>query len=272
MSIALNVPQAVRQSTPTGASYFLLLRGPIRKLDLVREKNAASHDMNKTELGLNGSETLLCDSTMGLLLDNLDSEQVVGVALKALVTVGRDLVLPVSLSDRGTNIVRMQAAVGRAVVKTENGAILDVLRLGKGIPRMSTVNGLPINSKRLSLVLEKPDIVVVLVGVQGDLLLLAASRVHERVGVKITALGVHVADGNTAAHHDIGRDILHSLVVESGLELGAHEAIAVTGVLEADKMDGEHSHVECERNDNKTENSGHEVLGEKTLDIRKLRS
>jgi hypothetical protein len=161
----------------------------------------------------------------------------------------------------------MKAAVGRAMVKTENGAILDVLRLGKGIPRMSTVNGLPIDSKRLSLVLEKPNIVVVFVGVQGNLLLLAASRVHERVRVKITALGVHMADSNTAAHHDIGGDILHSLVVESGLKLGAHEAITVTGVLEADKVDGEHSHVEGERNDNKTEGSGHEVLGEKTLGI-----
>jgi len=77
-----------------------------------------------------------------------------------------------------------------------------------------------------------------------------------------------MADGDTAAHDDIGGDILHTLVVESGLELGAHEAITVTRVLEADEVDGEHGHVEGERNDDETEDTSHKVLSEKTLFIR----
>jgi hypothetical protein len=48
--------------------------------------------------------------------------------------------------------------------------------------------------------------------------------------VKITALGVDVTDRDTAAENDIGCDVLHLLVVQGGLELGAHEAIAVTGI------------------------------------------
>ena len=270
MRVALNIPQTVGQSASTSASHFLLLRSPIRKLDFVREQDTASHDMDKTELAFNGSETLLGDRTSSLLLNNLDSEKIVGITLKSFVTIGGNFVLPVSLSDRGADVMRMQAAVGWAVVKTNNGTVLDVNRLRKGIPGLGTVDGLAVNSKGLGLVFKKPDIVVILVRVQCNLLLLAASRVHKRVRVQIATLGIDMADSDTAAHHDVGGNVLHSLVVEGGLELGAHKAVTISRVLEADKMDGEHGHVESHGDDDKAEYPSHEVLGEQTLYVCEL--
>ncbi|KAI6763635.1 hypothetical protein HG531_013023 [Fusarium graminearum] len=76
-----------------------------------------------------------------------------------------------------------------------------------------------------------------------------------------------MADTDTATHHNIGGDILHSLVVKGGLKLGAHEAIAISRVLETDEVNGEHGHVESKRNDDQTEYSGHKMLAEKTLHV-----
>lgn len=266
VSVALDVPQAVRESTTASASHLLLLGSPIGELDLVGEENTASHDMDETELGLNGSEAGLGESTLGLLLDNLDTEEIVGITIETLIAIGRDLVLPVGLGDRGTDIVGVKAAMGRAVVESENSTVLDVLWLGKSVPGIGTVDRLAIDTEGLSLVLQEPDVVVVLVRIQSDLLLLAAGRVHERVRVKVTALGVNVTDGDTAAHDDIGGDVLHSLVVEGSLELGAHETISVTGVLEGDEVDGEHGHIEGQRDDDQGKDTSHEVLSPKTLE------
>jgi hypothetical protein len=266
VSVALDVPQAVGESTAASASHLLLLGSPIGELNLVREENTASHDVNEAELGLNGSEAGLGESTLGLLLDNLDTEEIVGITIEALIAISGDLVLPVGLGDRGTDIVGVQAAVGRAVVESENSSVLDVLGLGKSVPGMGTVDRLAIDAEGLSLVLQEPDVVVVLVRIQSDLLLLAAGGVHERVRVKVTTLGVDMTNGDTAAHDDIGGDILHSLVVEGSLELGAHETITITRVLEGNEVNGEHGHVEGQRDDDQGKDAGHEVLGPKTLE------
>ncbi len=129
----------------------------------------------------------------------------------------------------------MQATVRRAVVQSKNGAILDVWHLGQLVPRTGSVDWLAVDVQGLSLVLEDPDVVIVLVGVQSDLLLLGSSWVHQGVRVQIATLGVDVADRNTAAHQHIDRNVLHALGVERGLELRAHEAIAIAGVDEAEK-------------------------------------
>lgn len=126
VSIGLDVPQAVVHSAATSAGHLLLFRCPIGKFDLVREQSTAGHDMDKAELCLNSSDTGLGDGAQRPLLNDLDAEVIVGIASKTLITIGRDLVLPVSLSDRGSDVMRMEAAVGRAVEESENSAILDV--------------------------------------------------------------------------------------------------------------------------------------------------
>lgn len=57
--VVLDVPETVGERAAAGTSHLLLLRGPVRELHLVGEENAASHDVDETELGLDGSQTLL---------------------------------------------------------------------------------------------------------------------------------------------------------------------------------------------------------------------
>ena len=263
MVVGLDIPKTVGEGTAFGAGNFLLFRGPIGKLDFVGEKNTASHDMHQLELGVNGTKTLLSNAARRLLLDDLNAEEIVGIAIEALIAIGRYLVLPVSLSNRGANVMRMETTVSGQMVETENSTILDIGGLGQVIPSASSVNGLAIDTKRLSLVFQEPNVVVVLVGIESDLLLLGTSGVHQGVRMKIASLGVDVPDSNTATQKNVGRDILHTLRVQSRLKLGAHEAVTVAGVGKAQEVDSEHGHVERKRDDDEAESAGHEVLGER---------
>ena len=179
--VVLDVPKRVRQRAAPGAGDLLLLRGPLGQLDLVREEDAARHDVHQLELGLDRTHALLGDLSDRVLLDDVDPEQVVGIALEALVAVGRDLVLPVNLGHGSTDVVRVEAAVRVRVVEPDDVPVLDELRLGKGVPGGGAVDLFAVGAERLGLVLDLPVVVVILVGVEGDLLLLAAGRVHERV-------------------------------------------------------------------------------------------
>jgi hypothetical protein len=251
--ILLNVPNAVGKGSSLCAGNFLLLRSPLRKLDLVREQNTASHHMNKLELGLDSSDAVLSILSIRHLLDDFNSEEVIGITLEAFITIRRYLVLPFSLGDRWANIMRMETTVGLEVVQLDSVAVLDKSWRALGIPRGRAVDGLPGDVKRLSLVLEKPYVVLILVWVKSDLLLLAASWVHEVVRMKVSALGVVMSDADPATKPNIDRNILHRLGVESSLELGAHESISITGVNQAEEMDTKHGHVKCQWDHNEAE-------------------
>jgi len=103
------------------------------------------------------------------------------------------------------------------------------------------------------------------VRVEGDLLLLATSGVHEIVRVQISSLGVVMSDADSATKCNIDGYILHRLGVESSLELGAHESISITGVNQAEEMDTEHRHVESDGDNNKAEYPCHHMLGKNAL-------
>jgi len=262
--ILLNVPNTVGESTAFSASDFLLLRSPVRKLDLVREQNASGHNVNKSELGVNGADTLSRDTTFGLLLDDLDAEEVVGISVKAFVSVRRYLVLPVDFRDRRADVMGVKATEGVEVEQTEDGAVLNIGELGKVVPRISSIDRFTVDVERLGLVLEQPDVVVVLVGIQCDLLLLGSCRVHQGVRVQITTLGIDMSDADSAAHQHVGGNVLHALGVQGRLELRAHEAVALAGVDEAEEVDSKHGHVEGHGDDDQGEDTGHEVLGKET--------
>jgi hypothetical protein len=183
MLIRLDVPKAVGKGTALGTCDFLLFRSPFRELDLVREQNTTSHDVNKLELGINSAEAFLSYTTLGLLLDDLDTEEVVGITVEALVAVSGDFILPLSLRDRGTDIMRVKSAMGGKMVETKDGTVLNVWKLGEVAPGIGSVDGFAMDVKGLGLILKKPDVVVIFVGIKGDLLLLGSGRVHERVGV-----------------------------------------------------------------------------------------
>lgn len=97
--------------------------------------------------------------------------------------------------------------------------------------------------------------------IEGNLLLLASSWVHQWVRVEIAALCVVVSDRNTGSKSNIGRDVTHALRVEGRLELGAHESITLARVDKAKEVDVEHSHVESDWDDDEAEDSGEKVLG-----------
>ena len=83
--------------------------------------------MDKPKLRLNSSDALLSHGSVRLALNNLNTEEVVRVALKAFVAVRRNFVLPVSLSNRRADIVGVKAAIGSDMVKTNDTTILDVI-------------------------------------------------------------------------------------------------------------------------------------------------
>ena len=118
--VAFNVPDTVWQCTALGTSDFLLLKSPIWKLDLVREKNTASHDVDKLEFGLDRAQPFLCSNTIGHWLDNLNAEKVVSITLEAFVAVGRHFVLPFGFTDWWSHIVRVKSSVRGNVVKLED--------------------------------------------------------------------------------------------------------------------------------------------------------
>uniref|UniRef100_A0A1Y1KHV6 Uncharacterized protein n=1 Tax=Photinus pyralis TaxID=7054 RepID=A0A1Y1KHV6_PHOPY len=198
---------------------------------------------------------------MRLLLDDFDTEVVIGVALKTFISISRNLVLPVGLGNWWADIVGVQSAESGGVVQSQNSSVFNKYRAAREVvPDMGAVEGLAINTKGLRLVLKKPDVVFILVRVQGDLLLLATSGIHEWVRVQIAALSVDVTDAHAASKSDISGNIIHSLVVESGLELGAHETVTITGVDQAKEVDGKHGHVEGDGNDDEAESPRHQML------------
>lgn len=226
------------------------------------EENTSSHHVHQPKLGLKSAQAILGSALGRLLLDNFYTEEVIGITVKALVTVGRNLVLPLSLCDRGADIVRVQAAMRSDVINTDDGAILDIRERSDLVPCVGAVDLHTVGIHGLSLVLQEPQVVLVLVGVQGDLLLLAAGGVHKGVRVEVATLGVKMADCDTAAHQDVGGHILHALGVQGGLELGAHETISLAGVHQAQEVDGEHAHVDTRGDHDETDSASQEMLVE----------
>jgi len=159
--------------------------------------------------------------------------------------------------------VRVNASVRDLVVQTNDRSIFDVAG-GQVIPSIRALD-LSVGAQRLSLILHDEEVVVILVGVESDLLLLAASRVHVVVGVQVTTLGVKVTNADSRTERNIGGNVLHALGVQSGLEFGRHEAIALTRVDQAEEVDRKHAHVEPNRDDNQTKNTGGKVLEPNSL-------
>lgn len=144
--VRFDVPQAVGLGTLFGAGDFLLLGCPVWQFDFVGEERTTCHDVDETELGLNSPEPTLGNWTIGILLDDLDSEEVISIPFKPLVSVSRNLVLPILLRDRGADIVGMQSTVRGKMIETNEGTICDEVRgyILYLIPSLSTVDHLAV--------------------------------------------------------------------------------------------------------------------------------
>ena len=262
--VALDVPDTVGKSAALGASDFLLFETPVRQLDLVREQHTASHEVDELELGLDSAKTFLGLLAVRHGLDNLDAEEIVGITLEALVSVSAHLVLPVGFSDRRAVVVRVNTAVSNDMVQAEDRSVNNPFRVelvpGHRSGNRSVAGRVNSPVDRLSLVFQQEHVVLVLVGIEGDLLLLATSGVHVLMRVQVATLSVVVAETDTCAKCNIGGHVSHGLCVEGGLELAAHEAVTIAGVYKADEVDSEHGHVESNGDDNQAERACKKVL------------
>lgn len=259
--VLLNIPDRVWQSSLLGAGHLLLLGSPLWQLNLVGEKSTPGHDMDESEFGLNGADSLLGEVTFRLGLNNLDTEEVVGISVKPSITVSRDLVLPLGLSHWRANIVRVKTSLGCNVPEFYGIAVLDECRWRDIVPSEGTVDSISCGIKWLSGILEEKDVVLILVWVKSDLLLLGARWVHKWMRVQVATLSVVMSDADAGAECNVGWSVAHALGVQGGLELGAHESITLSWVGEAEEVNGKHSHVESNWDDDQAEHSGENVLG-----------
>lgn len=157
----------------------------------------------------------------------------------------------------------VKSSVRQRMVEPNKRAIVNVVG-GEVIPRKWALH-LAVGTKWLGLVLDNENVVFVLVRVQCNLLLLASSGKHVRVGMKVATVGVKMTQADSRTKRNISRDIVHRLGVQGRLELGRHEPISISWVYQAQEMNSEHSAVESDWDDYQAENTCKEMFEPKTL-------
>ena len=182
--VALDVPVSQMSRTLGGRGNFLLAETPfLRQLGVSGKQVVARHGVSQSENGIDGSQ-LVSGVLRGLVLDNLDNPVIVGVTLKSLVTVTRDFSLPVTVGDWGLLVMRVQSQPGSHMLQPDLVTVLNRDKLDR---------------KRSVVRLNQPVVVGVQVWVQGDLLLLGASRVEVLVRVQVSTSGVDMTHSNNGA-------------------------------------------------------------------------
>lgn len=172
--VGLDIPKRILMARVLVARNLLLLESPIGKFNLMREKVAPRKKMPQLELRPQRFNLLLRESSVALRLVDLDDPVVVGVTVEPFEPVRRDFVLVVHLGDGSADVVRVKLLVRRGVVEDEGGAVEDgtdgrvVLWIGDG-----RVGGA---------VQDEPEVVVVAVRVEGDLLLCEESVSEQEHG------------------------------------------------------------------------------------------
>ena len=78
--------------------------------------------------------------------------------------------------------------------------------------------------------------------------------------MEVASLGVDMSDGDSAAQHNIGWDVLHPLVVKGRLEFRAHKAVSVTRIGEDRKVNRKHGRVESKGYYDEAQCACHEML------------
>lgn len=268
MAVRLNVPDAVGQSSSSGTGHLLLVETPLRKLDFVGKQDTVSHDVHQTELGLDSPQSLLRLLTLRQRLHNFNTEEIVCISRESVVSIGRHLELPIHICDRRPLIMRVNAPPSDKVIQPDHSPVFYIL-CGDVVPGQGALH-CSVGTKRLSLVLKDENVVLILVGVERYLLLLASRGVHVIVRMKIASLGVEVTDADARSKCNIGGNVLHPLRVQGCLELGRHESISIAGVDKAQEVDSKHGAVEAEGNNNQAEDTSKEVLEPQALYDKRL--
>ena len=128
------------------------------------------------------------------------------------------------------------------------------------VPSLGSLDFGPVRHLRKSLILNYPDVVLILVGIESNLLLLASGWIHVAVRMEIASLSIVVTKRDAASKSNVCWHVLHPLRVQGGLELRRHETITVARVHQAEEVNTKHGHVEGDRNNDQAEYAGKEVL------------
>jgi hypothetical protein len=150
--------------------HLLLLKAPLGQLDLVREEVAAAENVPQPELGPKRAEALggVRVALVRMVALDLDHEVVVGVAVEAFEAVGADLLLPVDVGHRGADVVGVELLVGDDMIEADHELVVDE-------PKRAVLAGVGAIFGS-GVVEDEPLVVLVAMGVQGDLLLCAAGH------------------------------------------------------------------------------------------------
>lgn len=169
MFVGLDVPQGVGFDGILVAGDFLLLKAPFWKLDLVREEIATLQSMTKSEHCAEGSKSTGAVLVVAIAMFDFNNPVVVRIPDEARETVCGNFILEVDIGNGGTNVMRVKAPVGRGVFKADRHVVVDPFeRLGGVI-----VVGLAFRVSGD----DSPVVVCVLVRIESNLLLVAASWV-----------------------------------------------------------------------------------------------
>ena len=163
MLTRLNKPQRIILYRILITRHLLLLKAPLRQLDLVRKEIAPLQRMPQPKLRPQRPHPLLALLVPPIPLGNLDDPVIVRISNEALESIRRDLVLEIHLGHRRAVVVRVQVLLRRGVPE------LDALSVREVNQRVLFVvlGGVPIRRR----VQQDPVVIVVSVRVQRDLLL-----------------------------------------------------------------------------------------------------
>jgi hypothetical protein len=182
-----------------------LLETPLRQVDVASAKVAAKIDVPQAEGGGQSAELGVVPGRVGIV-DYFDLPVILGVS-NSKVAVARHF--PVGLGDRSSDLMRVEVATSLSVNETNDIAVADVSDL--------LVLGVVIAI--LSVGVEEPIVVGILVVVASNLLLSGALRVGLNVRVKKTSTVTHVLERGARSKSNLQRAVLaHFSASEVGLE------------------------------------------------------
>jgi hypothetical protein len=228
-----------------------LLETPLRQVDITSAEIASKIDVSQAERSGQSPEMGIVPRSC--IVYNLDLPVVLGVS-NSKVAVARNF--PISLGDRSGNLVRVEVAASLRVNETDDIAVANV----------SDFLGLGIVIRLLSVGVEEPVVVGILVVVASDLLLRGALRVGLHVRVKETTTVAHVLESGAGTHSNLQWAVLANFSAPKiGLEKRGHLRITRTAVLKDEEVDVEREHVNNERNHNETNHSEDKVCGKLNL-------
>jgi len=233
------------------AGGFDLLETPLRQVDIASAKVTSQLGVSQAERSSQGSQFGIVPGRS--IIDNFDLPVVLGVSDGEVAVAGN---FPVSLGDRGSDLVRVEVAAGLSVDKTNDIAVANV----------SDVSVLCVVVRLLPVRVEEPVVVGVLVVVASNLLLGRAFGVRLNVGVEKSTSVTHVLQCRTGANSDFERAVLADFSApEVGLEKGRHLRVAGTAVLKNEEVNVEREQVNDERDHDQANNPEDEVCSKLNL-------